>query len=70
MKTIKDLRSLYNATINNESTAKQFSYSLENLEVDYDMYMNAPVYLFEVEADKALVENLLKSAPKNTYTID
>ena len=57
-------------TINNESTAKQFSYSLENLEVDYDMYMNAPVYLFEVEADKALVENLLKSAPKNTYTIN
>lgn len=56
-------------TINNENTAKEFSYSLENLEVDYDMYMNAPV-LFEVEADKALVENLLKSAPKNTYTID
>lgn len=51
-------------TINNENTAKEFSYSLENLEVDYDMYMNAPVYLFEVEADKALVENLLKSAPK------
>jgi hypothetical protein len=57
-------------TINNENTAKEFSYSLENLEVDYDMYMNAPVYLFEVEADKSLVENLLKSAPKNTYTID